>query len=109
MKQILGIDGENFNPKESLTGCHHSETLADESYAPLGFETNDSTVGAKTDCLAGDRAPKASILGVSQLDGEDLSEIGQEADRSGEIHRFVTDLLCEPPVPDANFQTLFEL
>lgn len=107
MKQILGIDGENFNPKESLTGCNHSETLADESYVPLGFETNDSIVGDNTDCLADDRPSKASILGVSQLDREDLSEIGQEADSSPDVDRFVTDLLCEPPVPEIDLQTVF--
>lgn len=108
MKQILGIDGENFNPKESLTGCSHSETLVDESYVPLGFERNDSMVGENADCLGADRSPQASILGVAQLDGGDLWEIGQEADRSGEIDRFVTDLLCEPPVPAIDLKTVFQ-
>jgi hypothetical protein len=110
MNQILGIDLQNANPKESLTGCNSSETLSDDSYVPLGFETNESMVGAKTDWLSDDRQPNAAILGIPKPDSEDLSAIGQEADNSPEIDRFVTDLLPETEVPDTSLNpTLFPL
>jgi hypothetical protein len=110
MNQILGINLQNFTSKESLTGCHRSETLPDDSYVPIGLETRESTVGAKTDWLSDKCLPNAAILGIAQTDGEDLSEIGQEADHSSEIDRFVTDLLPEKDTPETSFShTLFSL
>jgi hypothetical protein len=58
--------------------------------------------------LSGDRQPHAVILGIPQLNGEDLWEIGQEADSSPEVDQFVTDLLPEMEAPDATLNpTLF--
>ncbi|MGB3557921.1 MAG: hypothetical protein WBD58_04880 [Geitlerinemataceae cyanobacterium] len=88
MKQILGINEPHSNPKESLTGCNSSESLPDNSYIPLDFETNESTVAAIADRLSDDREPT----------GEDLAAIGQEVDSSPEVDRFVTHLLPEKEI-----------
>lgn len=96
MNQILGINLQNYNLEESLTGCHSLETLSDDSPIILGVETNDSTGSAKIDWLSQDRQLNPILLSNSQPDSADLSAIGQEADNSPEINRFLTDLLPEP-------------
>lgn len=106
MNQILGIDLQNANLKESLSGCQSSETLQDDSYVPLGFETNESTVGAQSDWLSDNDLHKTSILGICSSNDEDLVAIGQEADNSPEVDRFVTDLLPETDVSDTNLNPI---
>lgn len=110
MNQILGINLQHSNPKESLTGSNSLETWQDDSSVPIGFETNESTVGAQADWLSDDRQPNTAILGFPKSNSEDLWEIGQEADHSSEVDRFVTDLLPEKEAPDASLNpTLFHL
>lgn len=106
MNQILGINLQNANLKESLTGCNSSETLQDNSYVPLGFEPQESKIGAQSDWLSDNNLPKSSILGVSSSNNEDLVAIGQEADNSPEVDRFVTDLLSETEALDTSMNPI---